>query len=549
MIIDHERKQDCRTKYTLEEMIGFNHMQKLNNSEFFIKMEQIESLFRVTFKAQDNPTKASIRECLNKIAEKNYKNTLKEITSIQSFGSKEFLDFFIENLIRSVNDNGYYITIYADFIKDIYNTLGFDQKKLLFSTFESSFVPKCSTNICYCKFLGSIAKNGFFSKDKTFSMIQGMLSKENDDSIEMTITALYSAGAELEIYSPVQYQSIINRLEELTQKGHLCKRIMFMITDFVAERLSGWKGQNSQGFSPVEAFSQKDFDDSLLLQYIEDHFICPYWSKRMTYDLIFALCLTSRKTYRGGVEILKDLHERDPNGFVFSALKSLSDVFSRINQKKLEAYPKAIENCGAVFSQLLILGVQPAVYGTPLIPFRIEFLVGMLTELERVNQLDLVRDSPWFSERKYLPKFFSYSKILHYLMESGFFDVWEFFDVLYDIFDHITKNSSAQELASFIKTQVEPTIVESNGFIEFLTEVLLMLRPTHLFPLLLTYITKKPEVSFLQIVRLGEVNSWKPEQTAAQIRNLSKRIEVALDSFMRKEHIGDYHAKVVHYLS
>ena len=348
--------------------------------------------------------------------------------------------------------------------------------------------------------------------------------EKNDCFLEFMKNSLNSFEKSI----PKEYEFLINEINNLIKNNQLIgQRKKYLLVDILDEIQ---KNKNKPFLSSNISIT-KISNTFIIESYLKNKIVCNYWSDNMTNILIDSLIETQFEIFIKSIDIITILINRSEKNFEFNSLEYLKKIKNNSNN----------ERCGMIFAHYISNGLQPNLFGTSKVPFETNFFIGLILELERIKKLDLIINSNWFSNMMYLPRDFSYVRLLDSLDGKGFSNLWN----ITSIFQTINFNSDNPNynLNQFFE-KLDKSILNFDKFYEFLSEILICYRQTNHIPILINMLKKKPQLAIFHFERFAFFVNWKPVQTAYQIKKLSENINGNLEIF-KNQIIDEFHSIVV----
>ncbi|EAY18734.1 MIF4G domain containing protein [Trichomonas vaginalis G3] len=552
--------------YTLEMVKSFNHSLKITSPDFLKKLEQmkyyrihqndpVEANTPSKFKAPADQMIYNINHYINKLTAdiETIKKMADKMIHELYFGTEKFITSFLNIIVDTATIQSPFAMIYTRFLQEIYIGLPTTDQKTFFRNKLAEFLyneENLSSSRAF--FIGCLTSADLTDKSRVFEIVKQLTNDGGQDSYEILFNLLIYSGQKLENTFP-DFDQIISSITEAACNTSIPQRVRFMLMDLLEEREANWKiGKLLPNFVHVDDSKESEqelsgVDASILRSYITERSLPSKFTEHQLYSLLFSLAIASMKNYEIGIGALKELANRKEKVFKDKTIILLQKV--KLNADKEDVlidYPYAVRTIGAIFGQLIILGFKPELFGSDLFPYDIIVFIGLLEELVGIDRIDIITNSPYLYNLKFLPDLHSHSQVISELVDFDLTDIYPVYDAMKTIFQMINDDEPPELVMKYLFNDLDKSIFKSTYLVEFVTEFMVIHKPQK-YGCLMTYIAKRPLESFAHIESIGEMYQWKPEQIAANIRRLARLINAPLDEF-KKLKLRPFHDIVVKFI-
>ena len=604
---DPGSKYTLQTAKSFRHELKLNDPESIKKYNKFKKILN-DHIKNVTFAPPSDDMIVILNQSLNRLTaniDVIHKNSEKLIHSY-FFGTEKFISKFSEMIVESAVNQTAFVQVYTRFYQEIYIGLPTkEQKDLLVKETTKLIFDSPEKSIGKSFFIGSLLSAQILDYKPVIELVKKMLNMKQTETYETLFNLLIFAGPVLDEKYDNFEEDVVNELITAACNTDIKQRVRFLLSDLLDARADNWnlssllqnivqiqetsknqkiekqkgktnknktsnkKKQNTQAnqFKPVvkednekiteiETISSKDeeieedmndiFNDSNLRSYILDNYIPKIWTKEYTIDIMVSLELSSMSDYEKGIKIFNEF--KNDKQFITHCIECLREAEKKVNYPHIKYdFPYCVKTAGSIFAQLVTnCGIDPTIIGSSEFPFELDVFTGFLDELDRIGRLDVVENNEYFTSIKFKPQIFPHSQLLYDLSEMNLTFIFPLYDAMLTLFHMIEEEKQEDEIKKFINNDIDEKIAKNPMFIEFITEIIVIQRPSK-YQCLLTFMARRPMETLAHIESLGEFYTWNERQVAAQIRKLSELIHADLQEF-KKIQLRPFHQKVIVYL-
>ena len=516
--------------YDLAEMKEKRHGHKVQLESVAALKREIERykanfqpkpLRKTVLPKQESPEHSELNLCLNKLTPVTFDDVLARIKELIP-KMPMFTEYFVAKVIELGVCQMAFVPMYVTMAQEVAKVVGDRVKECLEETaFEER---KNTTGHMYL--LGCLAAAGLISLERVFELLKRLAEEETEESLVDLFYLAMNAGKAVEAKFP-EAADVFDSLK------HLKKEHKFMVqvylSDLLEARENGWRTENLM--PKIYASKSEDAHDDaieangmrILQEYIHEQTLHRYFSPRMARDVMIAMAMGTPKLFREASNIFAEIEQKKYLTGK-NARDALQETLKTVSDKEiLVDCPRAVMNCGAIFALLVKAGLcQFTLFGNGAVfPFEPSFFRGFLMEAEVQNMYDMVCESPWMAQLRFMPAIFSHLKMTLLMSESDMITCWPAYDAMACISQAMNDGAQPDEVKEIIENEIEESIVNSLQFAQFATEMIVMWKPQEYLPVFLSVVRKHIDKSLYHIERIGQLHHWTIMEIAREIAGLA----------------------------
>lgn len=545
---NNNMQQAFTFEYTVEEGLSFKHDYVIKGVEVdkFRHELKIYNFYERNNSLKKNQivnvehVKVLLTQTLNKLTFKEFDFCLTEMDRVCK--CSEFVDLLITKITEMALSQWNFAPLYAMFLqkliqrypcgKDLQNVI----IKMCIDKSNDTFTSSWSLFIGFLGYLGIVPIN------QIFKILVSKYNEQTNSSLDTIYNISISCGKIFDLY--------LNGKEFYNNLGNFSKsyssRYKFMIMDLLEARENNW---DTYKLLPKEYCQQnilkiKDnsfiYDiEKILHDFIHEKLIFIDWSKEMLCKLMITLTKKSETDYLMNFKFIEELkfqHFLNKE----NVIQVITDTYEIMSNSD-DHFNK--ERFGSLIMKLIILELYEFQEFGKSIPYDHLILYGFLKEAIDSGNDYLVSKSQWMNEGNFLPKLYSYLDICNALDNSGFIGLLPLYDDMCSIYYYVKE--SKDNLKNMIDEEFfEESLYKSTTFIEFMTELLVIMKPIK-YKFLYNYISNDMIHALDFIEKIGGYYKWTTENTVKEIKEIVKLLNYDLSKWILNSEINDDNHKEI----
>lgn len=532
-------------QYTFEEALSFNHKLQINDDQIKILQRDFEVFLRdFGHSPQQNyneitklapikdVTRTKIISALNKLTSSNFQQILQTFDEIIPF-CDHFENQFSEVIFNMASTQKFFSPLYSQFTSLIQN-----------KATNPNLLKECLAKICFSNyenmtedlafFIGSLVKDKVFDPKIVYLYIKKLFEINTTRSYELLFNMMIQSGEIIESTLP-DARDFFDNLFSASKSQTM--RIRFLMADLEECRKNNWDvtsllpspPQATSPSLPIETTLPKE-GEIILRVYIAEDTIPTSWSNDLIKKVLLALLQATKRVFDDGISILTRMKEQDVLTEKI-AISIFRDVISLATKEDIiSEYPRIRRRLGALFAQLVYRNIMQFAHFGSGFPFELEFFGGFLNESSLIGLTEKIKNSPWMSQMRFKPKYFSHIKLTNVIEKESMTECWDFYDLTSWVIEMMNDDEDPNSIVEMIESEF-PNNFESIEFVEFVTEVIVLFKPKKYINIFSKYVKPHCDQALCHIAMMGKYYEWDDEVTRSQILGFAYLFDYNLEDF------------------